>query len=200
MALTPADVEQKTFTTALRGYHLDEVDDFLDEVVVTLRDLHEKLEGSESSPGAGPAPRSNGDEAAVGRALLVAQEAADKIVADANTQAEKIIADARSAADTYEADNDKRRAAAEADMAELSRHVADVRDRLTVLATAVAGRLDEMDEAVGGLRPLDQEAEAEGDDVAEDDEPGTGHEPAEAGWEGAEGIETAQYQDDESGV
>ena len=32
MPLTPIDVQQKTFATALRGYDLDEVDDFLDAV------------------------------------------------------------------------------------------------------------------------------------------------------------------------
>ena len=30
MELTPIDVEQKAFTQALRGYQMDEVDDFLD--------------------------------------------------------------------------------------------------------------------------------------------------------------------------
>ncbi|TDI37156.1 MAG: DivIVA domain-containing protein, partial [Acidobacteria bacterium] len=33
MAMTPSDVEQKTFSTVLRGYDLDEVDDFLDDVI-----------------------------------------------------------------------------------------------------------------------------------------------------------------------
>ena len=42
--LTAADVEQKTFSTALRGYDLDEVDDFLDEVVATLKELGQQLE------------------------------------------------------------------------------------------------------------------------------------------------------------
>ena len=43
MTLTPADVEGKTFGTALRGYDLDEVDDFLDDVVGTLRDLQDQV-------------------------------------------------------------------------------------------------------------------------------------------------------------
>ena len=43
MALTPIDVQQKTFGTALRGYDLDEVDDFLDEVVTTLKSYEERL-------------------------------------------------------------------------------------------------------------------------------------------------------------
>ena len=41
MMLTPSDVEQRTFGTALRGYDVGEVDEFLDEVVATLRRLQE---------------------------------------------------------------------------------------------------------------------------------------------------------------
>jgi len=47
--LTAADVEQKTFSTALRGYDLDEVDDFLDEIVATIRSLNEQLEEARAS-------------------------------------------------------------------------------------------------------------------------------------------------------
>ncbi|MGH8948251.1 MAG: DivIVA domain-containing protein, partial [Acidimicrobiia bacterium] len=43
MTITPADIEKKTFSTALRGYDLDEVDDFLDEMVVAVRELEEEL-------------------------------------------------------------------------------------------------------------------------------------------------------------
>mgnify|MGYP000417498112 CR=1 FL=1 len=43
MPLTPIDVQQKTFGTALRGYDLDEVDDFLDEIVTSLKDSEQRL-------------------------------------------------------------------------------------------------------------------------------------------------------------
>ena len=33
MALTPLDIQNKTFPTKMRGYNQDEVDDFLDLVV-----------------------------------------------------------------------------------------------------------------------------------------------------------------------
>jgi DivIVA domain-containing protein len=49
--LTAADVEQKTFSTALRGYDLDEVDDFLDEIVATIRALNEQLEEARTAAG-----------------------------------------------------------------------------------------------------------------------------------------------------
>lgn len=53
--LTASDVEQKTFSTALRGYDLDEVDDFLDEIVATIKQLTEQLEEARSANGGAPA-------------------------------------------------------------------------------------------------------------------------------------------------
>jgi len=47
--LTASDVEQKTFSTALRGYDLDEVDDFLDEVVATIKHLTEQMDEARSA-------------------------------------------------------------------------------------------------------------------------------------------------------
>jgi cell division initiation protein len=165
MALTPQDVEQKTFSTALRGYDLDEVDDFLDEIVTTLRDLHEKLAEAESAPAsaAPEAPREEPapvvDESAVGRVLVTAQQTADTIVAEAKSEAETIVEgakteaettleEARSEADTWLEQRQAKRAEAEAEMAELAQHVAGVRTKLAVLANAVADRLEEMDETI----------------------------------------------------
>lgn len=48
MALTPADIERKVFGTTLRGYNVEEVDDFLDEMVATLRDLDGRIRGLEA--------------------------------------------------------------------------------------------------------------------------------------------------------
>ena len=49
MALTPEDVVNKRFnpTKFREGYDQDEVDDFLDEVMVTLRELTARLEAAE---------------------------------------------------------------------------------------------------------------------------------------------------------
>lgn len=143
--LTPSDIEQKTFHTSLRGYDLDEVDDFLDEIVATIRDLTEKLDSAPSPAGNGtPA----GDESAVGRALVAAQTAADQMIADAKAEAEKILEEAKAEAENWAAERDEKKAAAAEEMVELSQHVAGVRTQLALLATAVADRLDEMDEAL----------------------------------------------------
>jgi DivIVA domain-containing protein len=170
MAITPADIEKKTFSTALRGYDLDEVDDFLDEMVVAVRELDEELarararvaeleQGSgavaaAASPAPVPeAPSAPGlDESAVGRALVAAQQAADRILEEARSEAERVVGEARSEVDTFVRERDQRKAEVEAEMADMTGLVAGVRTQLAVLATTVADKLDEMDAAVAGAR------------------------------------------------
>ncbi|MGH8871785.1 MAG: DivIVA domain-containing protein [Acidimicrobiia bacterium] len=164
MAITPSDIEKKTFSTALRGYDLDEVDDFLDEMVVTVRELQEELTRArqrvdelESDPdalAAAPAMTAGPDESAVGRALVAAQQAADRMLEEARSEADKIVGDARSEADTYTRERDERKAEVDAEMAEMTGLVARVRTQLAVLATTVADKLDEMDAAVAGAHSM----------------------------------------------
>ena len=147
MALTPSDIEQKTFSTTLRGYDLNEVDNFLDDVVATLRDLQDQLAIAKTAEGR-TAP--SDEESAVGRALITAQTAADALIADAKEEAEKMIADAREEASNWVSEREAKKAEADAEMIQLADHVANVRAQLAVLATLVADRLDEMDHAISG--------------------------------------------------
>jgi cell division initiation protein len=148
MGMTPANVEQKTFSTVLRGYDLDEVDDFLDDVVATIRELQDQiLDAKASNPVDNSAPVV--DESAIGRVLMTAQTTADTMIADAREEASQILADAMSQADSWAVEIDAKKAAAEEEMAELTHHVAGVRTQLAVLATVVADRLDEMDQSIG---------------------------------------------------
>jgi len=189
MAITPADIEKKTFSTALRGYDLDEVDDFLDEMVVAVRELEEELARAkervaqlENDPEAMAAvvaapPPPGPDESAVGRALIAAQEAADKMLADARTEADKIVGDARSEADTFAQERNRKKAEVDAEMAEMTGLVAGVRNQLAVLATTVADKLDEMDAVVsgahsqGGIEPETDTGTADSEDDLADDGP-----------------------------
>lgn len=137
--LTPSDIEQKTFHTSLRGYNLDEVDDFLDEVVATVRDLHDRIDAG---------PVASGEEGAVGKALITAQATADQILADAREEAEALVGEARREAESWAAERDARRAETSEEVAELSRRVAEMRAQLSMLAAKVADRLDDMDRAL----------------------------------------------------
>ncbi|MCW2776836.1 MAG: DivIVA family protein, partial [Frankiales bacterium] len=115
MPLTPSDVANKQFKVAFRGYSLDEVDAFLDEVESELgRLLREndelKTSGSRAAsapPEAVPAPvvaerpldSLEGQEAAL-RTLLLAQRTADEAVAEARAEAAQIVEAARAEADS----------------------------------------------------------------------------------------------------
>ncbi|MGB8361997.1 MAG: DivIVA domain-containing protein [Acidimicrobiia bacterium] len=178
--LTTTDVEQKTFSTALRGYDLDEVDDFLDEIVATLRELNDQLEEARGTAGRkepepvaaepvaesvaepeavaepepekepAPTPRPAIDESAIGRALVAAHTTADQLLADAQAEAEKIVDDARGEADTWRVERDAKKAEAESEIAALAERVSSIRAELAVLAGEVAGKLDEMDAVIEG--------------------------------------------------
>ncbi|MCH8971316.1 MAG: DivIVA domain-containing protein [Acidobacteria bacterium] len=163
MAMTPSDVEQKTFSTVLRGYDLDEVDDFLDDVIATIRDLQDQIvETKASNPVADSTPVES--ESVIGRVLMTAQVTADTMIADAREEANQILADVLSEADAWATERDAKKKAAEEEMTELTHHVAGVRTQLAVLATEVADRLDEMDDSIGGHHQTDQDLDISPDD------------------------------------
>ena len=123
MPLTPADVANKQFKITFRGYSLDEVDAFLDEVEGELGRLlreNTEIKGSRAAapyaepPAAcrrtgtaarcatgAPLAPGEGQEAAL-RTLLLAQRTADEVVAEARAEAARIVADAQGRADNVD--------------------------------------------------------------------------------------------------
>lgn len=129
MAITPADIEQLTFSPSKHGYDTEEVDNFLEQLTVEvddmlkrIADLKGRLNSSEaqlqssqaqigslqqqiseldielaSRPSVAPAPvapePSNeymATERQISQVLIVAQQSADKLVADAHDNADRI--------------------------------------------------------------------------------------------------------------
>ena len=113
MPLTPTDVANKQFRIAFRGYSLDEVDAFLDEVETELsrllRDNAGLKDGAGPSsalatpaaapePAPRPAPGLEGQEQAL-RTLLLAQRTADEAIAEARAEADQMVTAARTEAE-----------------------------------------------------------------------------------------------------
>lgn len=126
MAITPADIDQLTFSPSKNGYDTEEVDAFLDTLsteidamLQKIADLKTRLNNAESQLGASqaqvselqiqlenanvaaanaaaapaPAPAVNAlaaSESQISKVLIVAQQSADKLVADARENAESI--------------------------------------------------------------------------------------------------------------
>ena len=113
MPLTPTDVANKQFRIAFRGYSLDEVDAFLDEVETELSRLLRDNAGLKDGAGPSsalatpaaapePAPRLaqglEGQEQAL-RTLLLAQRTADEAIAEARAEADQMVTAARTEAE-----------------------------------------------------------------------------------------------------
>ncbi|MGI6231114.1 MAG: DivIVA domain-containing protein [Tractidigestivibacter sp.] len=133
MAITPADIEQQTFSPSKHGYDTEEVDAFLeqlssevDAMLQKIADLKGRLNNSEQqlaaaqaqvanlqeqvsnaasyenvevTPAPAPAPVAQSDsmiptEHQISQVLIVAQQSADKMVADARDNAEQIRSEA----------------------------------------------------------------------------------------------------------
>ncbi|WP_028264122.1 DivIVA domain-containing protein [Atopobium fossor] len=129
MAITPADIDQLTFSPSKHGYDTEEVDAFLeqlsgelDAMLQKIADLKGRLNNSEQQLAAAqdqvaqlteqaaeassymtpeasavvtPAQSDvNASEAQISRVLIVAQQSADQIVADAKESADKIRTEA----------------------------------------------------------------------------------------------------------
>ncbi|HJU51407.1 MAG TPA: DivIVA domain-containing protein [Acidimicrobiia bacterium] len=148
MNLTPIDVEQKAFTQALRGYQMDEVDDFLDEVVATLRSYEQRLREAQDKIRALESDTSSrgGDESEISRAIITAQRSADRLLAEARTEAETIRsqAEAETAVALKKRDDEQNRLQDEvAGMRDL---VGSLRSKLSALAAAVTSEVEEMED------------------------------------------------------
>ena len=98
--LTPLDIENKRFSKTLKGYNVDEVDDFLDQLTVDYEklykenaDLKEKIENSKKD-----LEHYRNVEHTLQNTLVMAQTTADDIKANAQSRADQIIRDAQSEA------------------------------------------------------------------------------------------------------
>ena len=127
MAITPADIEQLTFSPSKHGYNTEEVDAFLDQIASEvdamlnkIADLKGRLNSSEqqlaasqaqvaqlreqgaAAAAAAPAPSYESDyfasERQISRVLIVAQQSADNLLDEARSTADKIRTDAETKA------------------------------------------------------------------------------------------------------
>lgn len=100
MALSPLDIRNKTFSTKMRGFSQEEVDDFLDQVVSDYeevlrqnRDLEKNVKHLEEK-----LRYFNELKEALNQSIIVAQETADKVKDSAQKEADVIVADAKTEA------------------------------------------------------------------------------------------------------
>ncbi|EOT41160.1 MULTISPECIES: DivIVA domain-containing protein [Enterococcus] len=101
MALTPLDINNKTFAVKMRGYNQDEVDDFLDivgrdyeELLQKNREMEKALKHAEEK-----LEYFNELKDALNQSIIVAQDTADKVKTSASKESEVIVTSAQNRAD-----------------------------------------------------------------------------------------------------
>ncbi len=135
MPLSPIDVEQKTFRVALRGYAEDEVDQFLDEIVIALREFERQLrDANERVAVLEEQLEANREtEDRIKKTLVIAQRTADEVVQDARREAHQIVSEARNQVTEVEVERVRERETLAADLERMRTAVSDLKDRLAGL-------------------------------------------------------------------
>lgn len=152
MPLTPKDIEQKTFSASFRGYAEDEVDVFLEEVIISISEYQQMvrerdalLAGSgttPTTPTATPVEDPAGANAEANRILQAARRQAEQILADARAEGGLIAASAAPAAGILTPEQ-------EAERQRLIAGYERLRDELSAVRARVQRALTASDEAFG---------------------------------------------------
>ncbi len=176
MPLTPDDIQEKFFRTALRGYHLEDVDEFLDEVALSLKEYEELLGERDRMIAEMKRKPAATDTGEADRVLSKARVDAQRIIEEAQESASQLVAAARneaadltksvgpptetaqvgSAGQLGELDR-KRERAAQLMLAEIERYrivMSVVKSTVTGLPGAMDDHMEELDTAASQIRSL----------------------------------------------
>ena len=188
MVLSPIDIEQKTFRVALRGYAEEEVDQFLDEIVIAIREYERQLrDANERVAVLEEQLEANREtEERIKKTLIIAQRTADQVVEEARGEAQQLLVEARTQASEVEVERIHEREGLLADLDRMRSSVGSLKERVAALAESTMGNLEELERDVIAAQPEMDEVEAVRDefgaqadfedDVDDGDEAETGEE------------------------
>lgn len=147
MALTPIDVQQKTFKIALRGYAEDEVDEFLDAVVISLREYEQQLRDTDERVSLleDQLKANRETEDAIRRTFVAAQRTADTIVDEARQEADRLLAEASSRANLLTDEQLSERERLVSELVEMREKTSRLRSALGSIVADVEPRLTPLD-------------------------------------------------------
>lgn len=165
MDVTATDVEQVRFPQGRKGYDPDVVDQFLDRVAASLRNMDERLRelAARNQSLEAQLNEQRESEAIMRRTLQVAQRAADETVAEAQARARELVATAEARAQEterrtaervreLEVQLQKQRQLAEADIEALRQYYHDFTEKIAQVINDFAAVLQKA-EAIGAEKP-----------------------------------------------
>jgi cell division initiation protein len=155
MVLSPIDIEQKTFRVALRGYAEEEVDHFLDEIVIAIREYERQLrDANERVAVLEEQLEANREtEERIKKTLIIAQRTADQVVEEARGEAQQLLVEARTQASEVEVERIHEREGLLADLDRMRSSVGSLKERVAALAESTMGNLEELERDVIAAQP-----------------------------------------------
>src|SRR3990172_3570354 len=162
MVLSPIDIEQKTFRVALRGYAEEEVDQFLDEIVIAVREYERQLrDANERGAVLEEQLEANRQtEERIKKSLLIAQRTADQVVQEARGEAQELLVEARTKASEVELERIRERENLVADLDRMRGSVGGLKERILALADTTLGNLESIEEDITAAQPEEDHLEA----------------------------------------
>lgn len=164
MTVSRTEIQRKEFRTSLRGYNMEEVDRFLDEVARELdrlttekKELLARIELLENK-----VAESEEMKSAIQDALLFAQKAAEDIKKSAQSEAESILQAAREKADTEIRDLNREKKAVQREIEKLRDVQGQIKERTRSFLGSLLSSLDAVDIMEGIVFPevLEEERES----------------------------------------
>jgi len=159
MVLSPIDIEQKTFRVALRGYSEEEVDQFLDEIVIAVREYERQLrDANERVAVLEEQLEANREtEERIRKTLVIAQRTADQVVDEARGEAQQLLSEARSKVSEVEREQIQEREDLIADLDRMRVSVAGLKERIIGLADSTMGNLEAIEDDIVASQPETEE-------------------------------------------
>ena len=188
MVLSPIDIEQKTFRVALRGYAEEEVDQFLDEIVIAIREYERQLrDANERVAVLEEQLEANREtEDRIKKTLVIAQRTADQVVQEARAEAQQLLIEARMQASEVEVERIQERENLVADLDRMRSSVAGIKERIVGLADSTLGNLEAIEADIIAVQPDRDDVESWDDlpvDLEDDDEDEISEGESEGDWD-----------------
>lgn len=154
--LKPMDIHNKEFKKSVRGYDAEEVDEFLDEIIIDFEKMQRELDllRNQLNSYSENMTSYRDKEAALNNALVSAQQFADQMKKDAEQKASIILLDAEQKAKELIGNTEKKYNAMQADYSALTTRYQDAKATLKDYFEQQIQQLDKHEPAFIGTEKL----------------------------------------------
>lgn len=173
MALTPIDIHNKEFSSRFRGYDIDEVNEFLDQIIKEFELLirenrrYEELVNDMQAR----VDYFSSMEDTLNKSIIVAQEAAEEVKTNATKEASLILKQAEREAYAREEEAARKEQLAEREVVQMLKKVELYRTRFRVLVDAQMELLNSTEwDTIVGEPPVQTVLDGESELAYNDDE------------------------------